>query len=102
MTIELHTDSTGVDWFCYDDPLTNKIIVGRRGGEEMKIGRWDWVRAEDSFRLRNGRNWTPDEAIAWAIKYTQKESEYVEFEEVKPNIILLGVGKYGDEINQTK
>ena len=100
--VDTHTDPKGADWYCYEDPISNKIIIGVRGQQEMKIDRWDWVRAEDSFRLKNGRHRTPEEAIRWAINYSRKQSEYVPFEEVKPNNILLGVGKHGRDTNQTK
>lgn len=78
----------GKEVFWYEDPVSWKVIIGVRGLGEFKIDRWDMVRAEDSFRLQHGRHWTEEEGIQWAIKYAQKEREYIDFEEVSNQKLL--------------
>ena len=77
----------GKEVYWYDDPGTNKCVIGLRGGPEYKIYRWDIIRAEDRFRLENGRPWTMEEGFRWAYKWARKESEYVDFEEVPNNVL---------------
>lgn len=92
----------GKEVFWYEDMTSYKFIIGIRGVGEFKIDRWDMVRAEDSFRLREGRHWNEQEALKWAIDYARKESEYIDFEDVSPNILRLGIENTGAETNQTK
>ena len=78
----------GKEIFYYEDWDFKHVIIGVRGVNEFKIPIWDIVRAGDSFRINNGRIWTNEEALQWALKWAYKESQYVDFEEV-PNTIKL-------------
>lgn len=78
----------GKEIFYYEDWISRQVIIGVRGIGEFKIPIWDIVRAEDSFRLQNGRKWTEEEGVQWAIKYAQKESQYIEFKEVNNQKLL--------------
>jgi hypothetical protein len=76
--------------YYYEDPINIGVHIGIRGdGREIYIPGWDMIRAGDSFAWQNGRRWTFEEALQWAIKWTHKESEYVDFEEIKPEIRYL-------------
>lgn len=95
-----------IDYYWYEDQIKRGYRIGIRGvGNEIFIPMWDVIRAGDSFRLRNGRHWTDEEALQWAIKWAEKESEYVDFEEIPKEILFLneGVSKIpGVRQNQTK
>jgi hypothetical protein len=80
---------TKIDYYWYED-FERNVIIGVRGvGNEIKVNKWDIMRAEDSFRLRNGRSWTDMEALKWAFKWAEIESEYIDFEEVPNKVLLL-------------
>lgn len=76
--------------YYYEDKINRGMRIGIRGdGREIFIPMWDMIRAGDSFRLHNGRSWTDEEALKWAIKWARKESEYTDFEEIPKEILLL-------------
>lgn len=76
--------------YWYEDKINRGMRIGIRGdGREIFIPMWDMVRAEDSFRLHNGRSWTDEEALKWAVRWARKESEYTDFEEVPKEILFL-------------
>jgi len=81
------------DIYWYEDKIKHGFRIGVRGlGDEIFIPMWDMVRAGDSFRFRNGRNWTDEEAFKWALDYRRKELECVEFEEIPNEILFLTEG----------
>jgi hypothetical protein len=78
-----------IDYYWYET-CDFKYVIGIRGeNTQITVSRWDIIRAEDYFRLRTGRSWTDREAIEWALKWARKESEYIDFEEVPKEILLL-------------
>ncbi|HTF19330.1 MAG TPA: hypothetical protein VK658_14715 [Chryseolinea sp.] len=76
--------------YCYDDSINGQMVIGVRGySSEIRIPKWDFIRCEDAFRVKNGRSWTDAEAIQFALKWAEMESQYIPFEEVSPKQKLL-------------
>lgn len=82
--------------YYYEDFPSNEVVIGTRGVSEYRVSRPAFMR--EVMRLRADTRNIPEEYLKIAIKLSQ----YVEFEEVKPNILLLGVENYGGKTNETK
>lgn len=82
-------DIKGKEVFWYDDFVTWSVVIGVRGVGEYRIPKWEMERANDTYRIRQGRFWTDQEAIEWAINWATRESEYIDFEEVKTEPLRL-------------
>lgn len=88
MTINI-TKLSGREIFWYEDPVTWQMVIGVRGDREYRVGIWEFQRQEDKFHKQHGRRWNEQEALEHCIKLGIVQSQYVDFEEVKPEIKLL-------------
>ena len=77
------------DIYWYEDMVYRTVVVGERGGIEVTL---DWKEAgEIEWKLfrRLGRKPNPEEFLQFAYKFKTVEAQYIDFEEVKPEIKLL-------------
>lgn len=78
-----------IDYYYYET-FDLQCVIGIRGvGNEIRLPKWDIVNACYKFMVKNGRPWTDYEALEWAYKWAQKESEYVDFEELPKEVLRI-------------
>lgn len=83
MTREVHIIRK--DYYWYDDIVSWKVIFGVRGGPEYRIDMHRFNKIYTQLQVQLRRQLTPEEVFKLCVK----ESQYVDFEEVKPETKLL-------------
>jgi hypothetical protein len=75
--------------YWYDDQKSGEMIIGERGGKEIKINQWEGEKLHWKLSVKIGRTPTSEEFYRFLFKNKALEDEYVDFEIVKPEIKLL-------------